>query len=63
MNPRTKTTTGKDADDLTPRAVTKPPRTIASTELLRGDRLVIVRHKQEDYRLQVTATGKLILTK
>ena len=62
MNPRTRTTRGKDADDL-PRAATKAPRTIPSTELLRGDKLVIVRHKQEDYRLQVTATGKLILTK
>jgi hemin uptake protein HemP len=61
MNPSTRT--GKHADDLTPHAATKAPRTIPSTELLRGDRLVIVRHKQEDYRLQVTATGKLILTK
>ena len=28
-----------------------------------GARLLIIRHEQEDYRLQVTATGKLILTK
>ncbi len=44
-----------------PRA--KTPRTISSRELLGGDKLVIIRHEQEDYRLQVTATGKLILTK
>jgi hemin uptake protein HemP len=25
--------------------------------------LVIIRHMQDDYRLQLTATGKLILTK
>ncbi|HEX9472276.1 MAG TPA: hemin uptake protein HemP [Bradyrhizobium sp.] len=42
---------------------TKILRTISSRELLGGDRLVIIRHEQEDYRLQVTATGKLILTK
>ena len=41
----------------------KTPRTISSRELLGGDKLVIIRHEQEDYRLQVTATGKLILTK
>jgi hemin uptake protein HemP len=28
-----------------------------------GARLLIIRHEREDYRLQVTATGKLILTK
>jgi hemin uptake protein HemP len=42
---------------------TKTPRTISSRDLLGIDRLVIIRHEQEDYRLQVTATGKLILTK
>jgi len=25
--------------------------------------MIIIRHEQEDYRLQVTAAGKLILTK
>jgi hemin uptake protein HemP len=39
------------------------PRTILSRDLLGGQRRVIIRHEQEDYRLQVTATGKLILTK
>lgn len=42
---------------------TKMLKTISSRDLLGGDRLVIIRHEQEDYRLQVTATGKLILTK
>jgi hemin uptake protein HemP len=41
----------------------KLPRTILSSELLRGEKLVIVRHEQESYRLQLTASGKLILTK
>jgi hemin uptake protein HemP len=45
------------------RPTTKVQRTISSRDLLGSDRLVIIRHEQEDYRLQVTATGKLILTK
>jgi hemin uptake protein HemP len=42
---------------------TKTQRTISSRDLFGSDRLVIIHHEQEDYRLQVTATGKLILTK
>ena len=41
----------------------KMPRMILSRELPGGDKVVIIRHEQEDYRLQVTAAGKLILTK
>jgi hemin uptake protein HemP len=41
----------------------KAPRTILSRDLLGNDKLVIIRHDREDYRLQVTSTGKLILTK
>jgi hemin uptake protein HemP len=44
-------------------ALNKMPRTISSQEILGGDRLVIIRHEQDEYRLQVTAAGKLILTK
>ena len=39
------------------------PKMILSRELLGSDKVVIIRHEQEDYRLQVTAAGKLILTK
>jgi hemin uptake protein HemP len=42
---------------------TRTQRTISSRDLLGGDRMIIIRHEQEDYRLQVTAAGKLILTK
>ena len=38
-------------------------RSISSDELLAGQRLIIIRHGREEYRLQVTGTGKLILTK
>jgi hemin uptake protein HemP len=38
-------------------------RTVSSRELLRGERLLIIKHEEEIYRLQLTAAGKLILTK
>jgi hemin uptake protein HemP len=52
-------------NDLPPVAppADKLSRTISSRDLLGGGRLVIIRHEQENYRLQVTAAGKLILTK
>jgi hemin uptake protein HemP len=34
-----------------------------SRDLFGSQRLVIIRHEQGDYRLQMTAAGKLILTK
>ncbi|HSI52774.1 MAG TPA: hemin uptake protein HemP [Ramlibacter sp.] len=39
------------------------PRTLASSELLQGERFVEIRHNGEVYRLQATRLGKLILTK
>jgi hemin uptake protein HemP len=41
----------------------KMPRIISSRDLFGGRKLVIIRHEQDDYRLQMTAAGKLILTK
>ncbi len=41
----------------------KPPPAVASEELLRGGRELVIRHGRETYLLRVTATGKLILTK
>jgi hemin uptake protein HemP len=41
----------------------KTPRIISSRDLFAGQKLVIIRHEQEDYRLQMTAAGKLLLTK
>jgi hemin uptake protein HemP len=38
-------------------------RSISSDELLAGQRMIIIRHGRDEYRLQVTGTGKLILTK
>lgn len=36
---------------------------MSSRELLGGERVLIIRHGDEEYRLQLTGTGKLILTK
>lgn len=51
------------SDEAAVQPPTKTLRTILSRDLLRGEKRVIIRHEQEDYRLQVTTTGKLILTK
>ncbi|HEY2617509.1 MAG TPA: hemin uptake protein HemP [Acetobacteraceae bacterium] len=38
-------------------------RTVSSRELMAGERVIIVRHGNDEYRLRITAAGKLILTK
>ena len=50
----------RTGDDAAPGA---QPAVIASDELLRGGRMVEIRHNGEVYRLQTTKLGKLILTK
>jgi len=39
------------------------PRSITSRELMQDARMLIIHHGSEQYRLQVTLAGKLILTK
>jgi hemin uptake protein HemP len=39
------------------------PRMISSRDILGDDKVVIIRHEDEFYRLRRTAAGKLILTK
>jgi len=36
---------------------------ITSDQLMKGQREIIIQHGREEYRLRVTAAGKLILTK
>ena len=58
--------TAAPRDPQPPAAPTPPPgapRTLASSELLKGERVVEIRHNGEVYRLQATRLGKLILTK
>ena len=40
-----------------------PAGSIDSRELLKGGRHVVIVHRGQEYRLQVTNAGKLILTK
>lgn len=51
--------------DLSPDRAAKlgEVRTITSGQLLRGERIIVIVHHGKEYRLQVTANGKLILTK
>ena len=38
-------------------------RSITSKDLMAGERVIIISHGQEEYRLRLTASGKLILTR
>jgi hemin uptake protein HemP len=38
-------------------------RSITSEALMAGQRMILIRHGSDEYRLQVTGSGKLILTK
>lgn len=40
-----------------------PPLAIPSEDLFRGGREVLIRHESQLYRLRLTRSGKLILTK
>jgi hemin uptake protein HemP len=40
-----------------------PQREVSSTDLMQGNREIVIRHGQEAYRLSVTRSGKLILRK
>jgi hemin uptake protein HemP len=37
--------------------------TVRSSDLFRGGKELVIRHGGEEYRLRITRTGKLILTK
>ncbi len=46
-----------------PPATAGRPRRLKVSELLDGEREAILEHGGQDYRLRITANGKLILTK
>jgi hemin uptake protein HemP len=50
------------AEEDAPPMVQRPPR-LKVSELLAGQREAILEHGGQDYRLRITASGKLILTK
>lgn len=45
-----------------PPPAVRPPR-IDSRQLLQGGKEIVITHGSEEYRLRLTAGGKLILTK
>jgi hemin uptake protein HemP len=54
-----------DADKTKPRPAEATPklRRLKVSDLLAGEREIILDHDGQDYRLRITANGKLILTK
>lgn len=54
-----------DADEPNPKPTPPNPkvRRLKVSELLAGQREAILEHDGQDYRLRITANGKLILTK
>ena len=54
-----------DADQTKPRPAAATPklRRLKVSDLLAGEREIILDHDGQDYRLRITANGKLILTK
>ncbi len=54
-----------DAEQAMPKQTPAVPklRRLKVSELLAGEREVIMEHDGQDYRLRITANGKLILTK
>ena len=38
-------------------------RSLSSEELMAGQRVIVIRHGRDEYKLQITSAGKLILTK
>ena len=46
-----------------PRELPPGRRRLESGEILKGSRQVLIVHEGQEYRLQVTKNGKLILTK
>ncbi|MDE2166278.1 MAG: hemin uptake protein HemP [Alphaproteobacteria bacterium] len=48
-----------DQEPPTGRTVPK----VASEQIMRGQREIVIQHGPEEYRLRITAMGKLILTK
>ena len=62
MQPGTELRPDRPAESRTA-VVPQPPRRITSTDLLRGERRLIIDHGEASYTLVLTRNDKLILTK
>lgn len=54
---------GSMRDTATAAGLSRPPPVIEAERLFAGGREVIIAHRGEPYRLRITQSGKLILTK
>ena len=45
------------------RTASSSRRSVASQDLFQGHRELVIVHRDQEYRLRITRTGKLILTK
>jgi hemin uptake protein HemP len=54
-------------DDAAPAESVRPPTPgtvrLTTSQLVQGQRYVVIMHSGQEYRLQITRSGKLILTK
>jgi hemin uptake protein HemP len=57
---RDEPTSGSSSNNPAP---TDSPRVITTEELFAGTRELLIQHGDQQYRLRITAAGKLILTK
>ena len=60
--PMNQSTSGARPDEVREETTDAPP-SVESVALLRGRRELIIRHGVDTYRLRITASNKLILTK
>ncbi|HYM01441.1 MAG TPA: hemin uptake protein HemP [Stellaceae bacterium] len=51
------------APQIRPAGVPRPTPRLTTAQLMHGRREIIIEHGQEEYRLRITGTGKLLLTK
>ena len=49
--------------DAAPAAAAAGRNRTTSAELLKGERQIVILHEGQEYRLQITKNGKLLLTK
>jgi hemin uptake protein HemP len=63
INSKTAKMTPPDLEQRTDKPDQAKLATVSSSDLLAGNRQVIIQHGQEQYRLRLTNSNKLILTK
>ena len=57
------TESARDARPARPASMPVPVARVASSEIFRGGRQIVILHRGQEYRLHITKADKLILTK